>query len=478
MFKFDKINRIYMLKGNRTSAVDWQKELNATALKFHVLIAWVAVALNPIWVVGDYYNAPTHFQSFLIFRIVVSVTTLIGIAYRNKLKDFPEVVALIPFIGISVQNAYMYSVMNVAELQKHTFAYVALFIGAGMFVIWRPIYSVVVVIISFIANIILFDMNSSLQVGQILINGGLLTASVAIFTILLIHTRTNLTKKEIIARLSLAESYKELEVKNKIIHDKSKDLFDSINYAERIQHAILPSFEKIGMDLNDFFILYKPKDVIGGDFYWHANVVTTPSEGKEENVIVIAAVDCTGHGVPGALMSIIGSTILNQTITNMAVNSPADALGFLNKQINRTLNTIKDGMDMSFCAVNLNKMELQYAGANNPLYIVRKKELIELKADKQSIGADVEHAEVKTFTNHYFPLKKGDCIYLFTDGYADQFGGVAGKKFKYKQFHNLLIDMYELPMKEQSRVLDARHLTWRGDLEQVDDILIIGFRIQ
>ena len=184
-----------MLKGNRINAVDWQKELHATALKFHVLIAWVAVALNPIWVVGDYYNAPKHFKEFLIFRIVISIATLIGIAY-------------------------MYSVMNVAELQKHTFAYIALFIGAGMFVLWRPMYSVIVVVVSFIANVILFDLNSDLKPGEILINGGLLTASVAIFTILLIHTRTNLTKREIIARLSLAESNKELEVKNKIIHEK------------------------------------------------------------------------------------------------------------------------------------------------------------------------------------------------------------------------------------------------------------------
>jgi serine phosphatase RsbU (regulator of sigma subunit) len=193
--------------------------------------------------------------------------------------------------------------------------------------------------------------------------------------------------------------------------------------------------------------------------------------------MVIAAVDCTGHGVPGALMSIIGSTVLNQTITNPTVNTPAEALVFLNKQVNKTLNTIKDGMDMSLCAVNLQKMELQYAGANNALYIVRKGELIELKADKQSIGADVEHSEIKTFTNHHFPIEKGDCIYLFTDGYADQFGGVSGKKFKYKPFHNLLIEMHHLSMKEQSRVLEARHLTWRGELEQVDDILIIGFRI-
>jgi sigma-B regulation protein RsbU (phosphoserine phosphatase) len=479
LFKFDNINSIYMPVKNYASAVDWKTELQAAAFKFHVIIAWVAVVLNPIWAIGDYINTPAHFLDFFIFRIAVSVVTVIVIGFRNKLKDKPELIALIPFIGISVQNAYMYSVMNVAELQTHTFAYIALFIGAGMFVLWTPVYSILVVAISFIANIILFRLNSELQLGEILINGGMLTASVALFTIILIYTRTGLTRKEIISRLSLAESNKELEVKNKIILEKSKDMFDSINYAERIQHAMLPPFDKIGQDLKDFFILYKPKDVISGDFYWYANVHTTPANGQgEENIMVIAAVDCTGHGVPGALMSIIGSTILNQTTTNAAVNTPADALGFLNRQINKTLNTIKDGMDMSLCAINMKKMEMEYAGANNPVYIVRNGKLIEIKADKQSIGADVEHSEIKTFTNHRFELEKGDCVYLFTDGYADQFGGPAGKKFKYKQFHELLTDIHQYPMKEQIQILDARHDAWRGKLEQVDDILVIGFRIQ
>ncbi len=464
---------------NYASAVDWKTELHATAFKFHVIIAWVAVALNPVWAIGDFYNIPNHFIDFLIFRIVVSIATLGVLAFRKKLKDKPELIALIPFIGISVQNAYMYSVMNAAELQTHTFAYIALFIGAGMFVLWSPLYSIIVVAISFAANIILFKLNSELHVGEILINGAMLTASVAVFTILLIYTRTNLTKKEIIARLSLAKSNEELAVKNKIILDKSKDMFDSINYAERIQHAILPGFDKIGQDLKDFFIYYKPKDVISGDFYWYANVQTTPADGKgEENIMVIAAVDCTGHGVPGALMSIIGSTILNQTTTNAAVNTPADALGFLNRQINKTLNSIKDGMDMSLCAINMSKMQMEYAGANNPVYIVRNGKLIEIKADKQSIGADVEHSEVKIFTNHRFDLEKGDCIYMFTDGYADQFGGPAGKKFKYKPFHELLIEIHENSMKDQIQILDARHEAWKGTLEQVDDILVIGFRIQ
>lgn len=466
-----------MAKINQITPVDWQTELKTAALKYHLLIAWVAVGLNPIWAIGDYFNSPFHFIDFLIFRLAVSAVTLVVVLSKNKLKNHPEYIAFIPFLGISIQNAYMFSVMNVDELQKHTFAYIALFIGAGMFVLWRPFYSVMIVVLSLIANVVFFWLLGHLKVGDILINGGMLTLSVALFTILLIHTRTNLTKKEIIARLALAESNNQLEIKNEIIEEKSKDIRDSINYAQRIQQAILPPAEKIDAVLKDYFILFKPKDIVSGDFYWHAAVKTTPQDGRQENIVVMAAVDCTGHGVPGALMSIIGSTILNQTTTAAAVNSPADALGFLNKEITKTLNSIKDGMDMALCAINFEKMELQYAGANNPLYIVRQKQFIEVKPDKLAIGADTDDAAIKVFTNHVIKLEKGDSVYLFTDGYADQFGGPNGKKFKYKKFQELLIEMQDNTMEEQKHILNYHHELWRGTLEQVDDILVIGIRI-
>ena len=467
-----------MAKINQITPVDWQTELKAAAFKYHVLIAWVAVGLNPIWAIGDYFNSPFHFIDFLIFRIAVSVITLFVVLFRDKLRKHPEFIAFIPFLGISIQNAYMFSVMNVDELQKHTFAYIALFIGAGMFVLWRPFYSVMIVVFSLVANVIFFWFLGHLKVGDILINGGMLTLSVALFTILLIHTRTNLTKKEIIARLALAESNNQLEIKNEIIEEKSKDIRDSINYAQRIQQAILPSAEKINTVLKDYFIFFKPKDIVSGDFYWHAAVKTTPQDGSPaNNIVVMAAVDCTGHGVPGALMSIIGSTILNQTTTAAAVNSPADALGFLNKEITKSLNSIKDGMDMALCAINFDKLELQYAGANNPLYIVRQKQFIEVKPDKLAIGADTDDAAIKVFTNHTIKLEKGDSVYLFTDGYADQFGGPNGKKFKYKKFQELLIEMQDNTMEEQKQILNFHFEQWKGSLEQVDDILVIGIRI-
>ncbi|MDP1744184.1 MAG: SpoIIE family protein phosphatase [Bacteroidota bacterium] len=479
-----------MTKRTPIIKVDWQMELNAAAFKYHLLIARVGLLLNLIFAIGDYFNSPVHFVDFLVFRIVVSSLTLIVVLFKNKLVNCPEVIVLVPLIGISIQNAYMYSVLEGAEFQKHTFAYITLFIAAGMFILWKPIYSIIVVGASLVANVILFWMNSQMVLSEILINGGLLTLSVGLFSILLIYSRTNLTKKEIISRLALAESNDQLALKNDIIEEKNKDIKDSINYALNIQKAILPPFEKIDSIIKDYFILYKPKDIVSGDFYWFDTKLTTPRNNEPaQEVAVLAAVDCTGHGVPGALMSVIGSTILNQTINRATVNNPGDALSQFNKKVSETLSSIKDGMDMALCSINFEKLELQYAGANNPLYIVRKitadqlvdgkvegaVELIEIKADKQAIGADT--AKTKIFTNHKIKLEKGDAIYLFTDGYADQFGGEKGKKFKYSKFKELLIENHGKTMKEQKNILENHFEKWKGDLEQVDDILVIGIKV-
>ncbi len=461
-----------------TSHINWELELNKTAYKYHYIVLWVALILNPIWAIGDYFTIPVHFLDFFIFRMSVSVICLLLIFYREKFVDKPWVLAFIPFLGISIQNGFMYSVMNVVELEKHTFAFIALFIGAGMFVLWRRIYSIIIVLLTIFFSIIFFIAWSPLQLGEILINGGMLTATVAIFTIVLIQTRTNLTKKEIIARLALEESYKELAHKNIIIEENNKDIRDSINYAKRIQQAIFPKIEHINTILSDYFIYFQPKDVVSGDFYWQASVNTTPADGSpQEKIVVLGAVDCTGHGVPGALMSIIGSTILNQTITSTAVNSPADALDYLNKELNNNLKDIRDGMDIALVAINFNKLILQYAGANNSIYIVRSKMVTELKPDKQAIGNDGDYSHDKKYTNHVFSLEKGDQVYLFTDGYADQFGGPKGKKVGYKRFQELLVSISEKPMSEQRIELRKAHIDWKGKLEQVDDICIIGIKI-
>jgi sigma-B regulation protein RsbU (phosphoserine phosphatase) len=464
-----------MFKNPQITSLEWQKEINATAFKYNVLIVQAGFVLNLFFGIGDYFNSPTHFTDFLYTRIANSIVMIGLLFFKKWFINKPGLIVFIPVTGISIQNAYMYSVLTDVEFQKHTLAYVMLFIAAGMFVLWELKFSVWMFVITLISNIIFFKLNSSMRLEEVMINGALLTFAVSFLSILLIYSRFNLTKKEIIARLALAESNKELAVKNEIIQEKNRDINDSINYALNIQKAVLPPIQKIDNELKDYFILYKPKDVVSGDFYWFDNKLSTPrGNTPAQDIAVIAAVDCTGHGVPGALMSVIGSTILNQTINRATVNNAGDALNTFNKKISETLNSIKDGMDMSLCLINFEKMELQYAGANNPIYIVNK-ELKEFKATKHAIGADSN--ETKVFANNIIPLQKGDCIYLFTDGYADQFGGQNGKKLKYGKFKEMLIHMQQHSMSEQKNLLEQEFNNWKGNLEQVDDVLVIGIRI-
>ncbi len=261
--------------------------------------------------------------------------------------------------------------------------------------------------------------------------------------------------------------------------EKNKDITDSINYARRIQYGILPSDEDLKKCFNDYFVLYQPKDILSGDFYWciHMDSAITKNQ-----LSIIAAADCTGHGVPGAFMSMLGHTLLNQTITNPAVKSPGDVLDFLNVELPKNLKsheqdvTIRDGMDIALCAFDFKTKQLFFAGANNPCWIVRNGSIIELNADKQAISASND-MEKNGFTNQAFDLQKNDCVYLFTDGYADQFGGPKGKKFKYKKLQETLIALNQLSLSEQKSQLAKIFKEWKGDLEQIDDVLIIGIKI-
>jgi len=265
-----------------------------------------------------------------------------------------------------------------------------------------------------------------------------------------------------------------------IIREKNRDITDSINYAKRIQRSMLPKDHDLNEILKDHFILYLPKDIVSGDFYWSTVVTSRKNETVTEKLALIAAVDCTGHGVPGALMSIVGTTLLNQTVHNPAINSPAEALNFLNQELPKNLkgsagDEIKDGMDMTMVAFSHDKMRLYFAGAMNPIYIISDGKLTEVKGDKQPISSAL--GEKKDFTNHKLDLKAGDLVYLFTDGYADQFGGPKGKKFKYKSFQELLLKNVSLSMQDQKTALEKTFMDWKGELEQIDDVLVIGIRL-
>jgi ligand-binding sensor domain-containing protein/serine phosphatase RsbU (regulator of sigma subunit) len=269
----------------------------------------------------------------------------------------------------------------------------------------------------------------------------------------------------------------ELKIEKQKVEAAHKDIKDSINYAKKIQEAILPEEEEIRTHLKEYFILYKPKDIVAGDFYWFYPVVKNQiTEG-----VLIAAADCTGHGVPGAFMSMIGSTFLNE-IVKKGVIMPNRILDELNINIRRALkqNTelsqSRDGMDIALCYIDFKNSTLYYSGANRPCVVISNGELRETKPDKFPIGG-LQREKEDQFTLNEIKICKGDMIYLFSDGYADQFGGPEGKKFMYRQLKDVLLSVSSQDMTEQKRLLDERMNTWKAHTEQVDDILIMGIKI-
>lgn len=261
----------------------------------------------------------------------------------------------------------------------------------------------------------------------------------------------------------------EITLQKEVIEERNREVRDSITYAKRIQTAILPSDKLVKEFLTDSFILFKPKDIVSGDFYWMEKI------GEK---IFYAVVDCTGHGVPGAMVSVVGHNALNRAIKEFGLTEPAAILDKLTELVEETFekseSEVKDGMDISFCCLDLNMNQLKWAGANNPIWIHSKGEIQEIKADKQPIG---KFDYRKPFTEHTIELEKGDTIYIFTDGFADQFGGDKGKKFKNQQLKSFILTLQNIKMEEQKEMLNNTFESWRGELEQVDDVCLIGVRV-
>lgn len=267
----------------------------------------------------------------------------------------------------------------------------------------------------------------------------------------------------------IAQQNTVLEHQKAEIEEKTNDILDSIKYAERIQTAILPTDETLSQIFDgEHFVLYKPKDIVSGDFYW---------SDRFDNEAIFAAVDCTGHGVPGAFVSIVGFNGLNRTVNEFKLRKPGEILDKLTDLVVDTFakseSQIKDGMDIALCNINYKTGILTYAGANNPLILIRNGELTEIKANKQPIG---EFQNRVPFTTHEIKLEKGDCIYVFSDGYADQFGGEKGKKFKGKALKQLLLDISTFDMKTQHQKLHLSFENWKGDFEQLDDVCLFGVK--
>ncbi|MBN1990509.1 MAG: tetratricopeptide repeat protein [Bacteroidales bacterium] len=263
-----------------------------------------------------------------------------------------------------------------------------------------------------------------------------------------------------------------LEEKNALITHQKKEITDSIRYAGRIQNAILPSPELIKENLPEHFVLFLPRDIVSGDFFW----IT-----RRGSKVVVVAADCTGHGVPGAFMSMLGVSFLYEIVNKEGILQPAEILNYLRERVKTTLSQKgkadeqKDGMDISLCVIDHEAMIMEWSGAYNPLYLIRGGALNEFKADKMPIAIHIN--DHLPFTNHCIPIEKGDVFYIFSDGYADQFGGADAKKFMTKRLKELLLEIWDKPMPEQKEILYQTHLNWRGDHEQIDDIIVFGISI-
>jgi serine phosphatase RsbU (regulator of sigma subunit) len=258
-----------------------------------------------------------------------------------------------------------------------------------------------------------------------------------------------------------------LAQKNTIIEEKQKEILSSINYAKRIQYTLLANDQLLQTNFKKYFVLFEPKDIVSGDFYWAI---------KTKTHFFLAVCDCTGHGVPGAFMSLLNINFLNEAITEKLISEPGLILDFVRNRLIENLDQEKhfDGMDGIILSLDLASQEIQYAGANNGPLIIRGAEIIELPYDKMPVGNGIRTNHFKT---HLLPHKTGDWLYLFTDGYVDQFGGEKGKKFKYKKLKELLLDISKESEKEQYNTLKKTFTEWKSNLEQVDDICIFGIEL-
>lgn len=306
----------------------------------------------------------------------------------------------------------------------------------------------------------LFEKKSREQVVVVLWAVVVLAVVTFIFSIFL-HRRWKIAQQQQVL----------IEEKNRLVELKNREIMDSISYAKRIQTAILPPEKLVKEFLINSFILYKPKDIVAGDFYWMEAL---------DDTIIFAAADCTGHGVPGALISVVCHNALNRSVREFGLTDPGAILDktrdIIIQEFAKSEDDVNDGMDISLCALHLETLAVEWSGANNPLWIVRNEtnEVEEVKANKQPIG---KYSKYEAFHTHHLQLHKGDSLYLFTDGFADQFGGPEAKKYKSKSMKDLILRVKDASMEEQKHLFETEFETWKGKLEQVDDVCVLGIRV-
>lgn len=314
------------------------------------------------------------------------------------------------------------------------------------------------------------ELEQQKQLRNFFVLGAILLLCFAVYILF------NLSKSKKTNKI-IEKQKQEVEHQKHIVEEKQKEIVDSINYAQRIQYALLANKKLLDENLPDYFLFFQPKDVVSGDFYWASKVL---GKNGSENFVMVTA-DSTGHGVPGAIMSILNIACLNESVKGDKLSEPAEILNATRQKVidhmmhDGSAEGGKDGMDCSLICFDFKNSKLIYAAANNPIWIVRENELITYAADKMPVGR--HDKDSVPFMQTEVELKKGDVVYAFTDGYADQFGGPKGKKYKYKQLQELLLSIHAKPMPRQHDLIRQSFMEWKGNLEQVDDVCVIGVRI-
>jgi phosphoserine phosphatase RsbU/P len=456
---------------SQVSSASWKPELEQASSKYHITAAWVAAIFDPVFALTDYFNIPGHWQQLLMIRLAVSFITLAILGARKRYHMPSYIIVLVPFLLISLQNAYTYSIIGNDVILGHSLNFMALLIGGAMFILWHWTYSVMVIAVSALATAFFLSLNPALETDQFFVKGGLLLIAVAIFMIILIKARYDLTVKEIRARLALKASNRQLEEQKAIVESKNEKITDSIQYAKRIQDSILGHQSRIDTWFGDAFVFFRPKDILSGDFYWFY-------ENPEDKIRIVIAADCTGHGVPASMMTVLGNSILNEIVVQRRVYEPDAILHELDLRIIETFNNenagghkINDGMDVSILCFDAGGVS--FAAAKNPLLIVTGNTPLVVPGSKFPAGS-TQYKQKKVFEKHRINTPPHTRLYIYTDGFQDQFGGDKNQKYLSSRLRDLLLKTSTLPMADQRSILDKEFLDWKGNSRQTDDILIIG----
>lgn len=462
----DNVKNIFQ---DSKSQQSWIEEKNKQARRYNGIALWLALILYPLWSLLDYLLAPNElFYPFFYARCLCAGIMLVFALVHLKWKFNPDWLAYPVVLTISADIAYKTNTVPTEMITPYMIQYCTLFVCAGMLHIWKIRNSVFMVIYTIATMAFFKEFTNQHTYPLLLTSGGLIVITVLIVYVFLIETRLVLMKKAFLASYNMNLALEEVNRKNVIIEKKNLQIVDSINYGKRIQNAFLPNSNELNKAIGEHAIFYRPKNVVSGDFYWFA-------ENKKK--IFFAVADCTGHGVPGAFMSIIGASLLNQLVHENELDKTNLILDNLRKNVKKLLkqesNDVRDGMEIGLISINTETKELEFSGARISLWLIDKnKQVTEIEADKQAIGG-LDYPNFENYSAHKIDPKEGDVLFMTSDGYPDQFNN-ENKKIGKKKTKELCLEYSNLQPNEAQKKIIEHFDNWKGGHDQIDDILIAG----